>query len=39
MIGVKVIKKRNDLKIFGNPKLKLNGVYEIKKFKKITEFL
>ncbi len=34
MIGVKVIKKQNDLKIFGNPKLKLNGVYEIKKFKK-----
>ena len=34
MIGVKVIKKKNDIKIYGNPKLELNGNYHVKNFLK-----
>ena len=33
-IGVKVIKKDNDLKIFGNPNLNLKKTYVIEKFRK-----
>ncbi len=33
-IGIKVERKKNDIKIYGNPKLKLDGNYIIKKFKK-----
>ena len=32
MIGIKVKQKKNHIKIFGNPKLKLSGKYYIKKF-------
>ncbi len=32
MIGIKVIKKKHDIKIFGNPKLKLKKKYYIKNF-------
>ena len=34
MIGVKVVRKKNDLKIYGNPKLKLTGKYHVKNFLK-----
>tara|TARA_B100001250_G_scaffold396068_1_gene401623 strand:- start:65 stop:1396 length:1332 start_codon:yes stop_codon:yes gene_type:complete len=34
MIGIKAIEKNNNLKIYGNPKLKLNGSYIIKNFMK-----
>ncbi len=34
MIGVKVIREKNDVKIFGNPNLKLNGNYRVKNFLK-----
>tara|TARA_Y100001970_G_scaffold140436_1_gene172867 strand:- start:7702 stop:9030 length:1329 start_codon:yes stop_codon:yes gene_type:complete len=34
MLGIKVIRKKNDIKIFGNPKIKLNGKYHIKNFVK-----
>ena len=34
MIGVKTIEKNNNLKIYGNPNLKLNGSYIIKDFMK-----
>ena len=33
-IGIKVLRNNNDIKIFGNPELKLNGNYIIKDFKK-----
>ncbi len=33
-IGIKVTRKKNDIKIYGNPKLELNGNYHIKNFKK-----
>ena len=33
-IGVKVIRKKNNIKIYGNPDLKLNGKYLINNFKK-----
>ena len=33
-IGVKVVRSKNNLKIFGNPNLELNGKYEIKNFRK-----
>ena len=33
-IGIKVERKKNDIKIYGNPKLQLDGNYTIKKFKK-----
>ncbi len=33
-IGVKVLRNKNNIKIFGNPKLELNGKYEIKNFRK-----
>ena len=34
MIGVKAIEKNNNLKIYGNPNLKLNGSYIVKNFMK-----
>ena len=34
MIGIKVIRKKNDIKIFGNPNLKLKKKYHMKKFLK-----
>ena len=34
MIGVKTIEKNNNLKIYGNPNLKLNGSYIVKNFMK-----
>ena len=34
MIGIKTIEKNNNLKIYGNPNLKLNGSYIIKDFMK-----
>jgi len=34
MIGIKVERKNNNIKIFGNPKLKLTGNYHIKNFLK-----
>ena len=34
MIGIKVIRKKNDIKIFGNPKLELKKNYHIKNFLK-----
>ena len=33
-IGIKVIRKNNDIKIFGNPELKLNKKFIVKNFKK-----
>ena len=33
-IGIKVERKKNDIKIYGNPKLQLDGNYTVKKFKK-----
>ena len=33
-IGIKVLRKKNDIKIFGNPKLELSGKFNIKDFKK-----
>ena len=34
MIGIKAIEKNNNLKIYGNPNLKLNGNYIVKNFMK-----
>ena len=34
MIGIKVKETSNSLKIYGNPKLELNGNYEIKNYSK-----
>ena len=34
MIGVKVIRIKNDIKIYGNPNLKLSGHYVMKNFRK-----
>ena len=34
MIGIKVIRKKNNIKIYGNPKLELNGNYYVKNFLK-----
>ena len=34
MIGIKAIEKNNNLKIYGNPNLKLNGSYIVKNFMK-----
>ena len=34
MIGIKVIRKKNDIKIYGNPELELRGNYRIKNFLK-----
>ena len=34
LIGIKVERIKNDIKIHGNPKLSLSGNYEIKKFLK-----
>ena len=34
MIGIKVLRKKNDIKIFGNPNLELNGKFNVKNFKK-----
>ena len=34
MIGVTVVRKKDDIKIFGNPKLHLTGNYHVKKFLK-----
>ena len=34
MIGIKVIRKKNDIKIYGNPELELHGNYRIKNFLK-----
>ena len=34
MIGIKVIRKKNNIKIYGNPKLDLKGNYRIKNFLK-----
>ncbi len=33
-IGIKVLRKKNDIKIFGNPNLELSGKFFIKDFKK-----
>ena len=33
-IGIKVLRKKNDIKIFGNPNLELSGKFNIKDFKK-----
>ena len=33
-IGVKILRNKNDIKIFGNPKLELMGSYTIKNFRK-----
>ena len=34
MIGIKVVRKKDDIKIYGNPNLNLNGNYHIKNFLK-----
>ncbi len=34
MIGIKTLRNKNDVKIYGNPNLKLNGNYIVKKFMK-----
>ena len=34
MIGIKVIRKKNDIKIYGNPELELYGNYRVKNFLK-----
>ena len=34
MIGIKFTKKKNQLKIYGNPDLNLNGSYVVKDFRK-----
>ena len=34
MIGVKVVEKKDSLKIYGNPKLELSDKFEIKNFLK-----
>ena len=34
MIGIKVLRKKNDIKIFGNPNLELSGKFNVKDFKK-----
>ena len=34
MIGIKTIRKKNNIKIYGNPNLKLNGRYIVKNFYK-----
>ena len=34
MIGIKVIRKKNNVKIYGNPELELNGNYHVKNFLK-----
>jgi len=34
MIGIKVLRNKDNIKIYGNPKLKLNGNYHVKKFLK-----
>ena len=34
MLGIKVERKKDDIKIYGNPNLKLNGNYKIKNFLK-----
>ena len=34
MIGIKVSRERDNIKIYGNPKLNLNGRYEVKNFRK-----
>ena len=33
-IGIKVERKKNDIKIYGNPDIKLKGKFTIKNFKK-----
>ena len=34
MIGIKTLRNKNDIKIYGNPNLKLEGNYVVKKFMK-----
>ena len=34
MIGIKTLRNKNDVKIYGNPNLKLKGNYIVKKFMK-----
>ena len=34
MIGIKVLRNKDNIKIYGNPKIKLNGNYQIKNFLK-----
>ena len=34
MIGIKVTRKNNNIKIFGNPNINLDKIYNIKNFKK-----
>ena len=34
MIGVKVIRKKDNIKIYGNPNLELNDFYKINNFRK-----
>ena len=34
MIGIKVSRNKNDIKIYGNPKLKLYGKYHVKNYLK-----
>ena len=33
MIGIKTIRKKDNIKVYGNPELNLKGKYEIKIFK------
>ena len=34
MIGIKVLRNKDNIKIYGNPKLELNGNYHVKNFLK-----
>ena len=34
MLGIKVLRNKDNIKIYGNPKLKLKGKYQIKNFLK-----
>ena len=34
MIGIKVLRKKDNIKIYGNPNLKLNNIYHSKNFLK-----
>ena len=39
MIGIKYLRNRDNIKIYGNPNLKLNGNYIIKTLEKTIEYL
>ena len=39
MIGIKVLRKKDNIKIFGKPKLKLKKIIILKIFKRSSEYL